>query len=73
KGENDLSHQPISFGGMLQKTAQFVQSTPVQPAPAPEVEPVAPTEPMADFQQASQNKPKLADRFRGLIGSMFDE
>ncbi|WP_456114523.1 cell division protein FtsA C-terminal domain-containing protein, partial [Streptococcus sp.] len=30
-------------------------------------------EPMADFQQASQNKPKLADRFRGLIGSMFDE
>ncbi|WP_218840586.1 hypothetical protein, partial [Tannerella forsythia] len=26
-----------------------------------------------DFQQDSQNKPKLADRFRGLIGSMFDE
>lgn len=58
---------------MIQKTAQFVQSTPVQPAPTPEVEPVEPTEPMADFQQASQNKPKLADRFRGLIGSMFDE
>ena len=73
KGEVALTHQPISFGGMIQKTAQFVQSTPVQPAPAPEVEPVAPTEPMADFQQASQNKPKLADRFRGLIGSMFDE
>ena len=73
KGEVALIHQPISFGGMIQKTAQFVQSTPVQPAPTPEVEPVEPTEPMADFQQASQNKPKLADRFRGLIGSMFDE
>jgi len=73
KGDEGLFQQPLSFGGMIQKTAQFVQSTPVQPAPAPEVEPVAPTEPMADFQQASQNKPKLADRFRGLIGSMFDE
>ena len=73
KGEVALTHQPISFGGMIQKTAQFVQSTPVQPVPAPEVEPVAPTESMADFQQVSQNIPKLADRFRGLIGSMFDE
>ena len=58
---------------MIQKTAQFVQSTTVQPAPTPEVEPVAPEEQVADFQQTSQNKPKLADRFRGLIGSMFDE
>ena len=43
KGDEGLFQQPLSFGGMIQKTAQFVQSTPVQPAPAPEVEPVAPT------------------------------
>ena len=73
KGDEGLFQQPLSFGGMIQKTAQFVQSTPVQPAPTPEVEPVAPAEQDADFQQTSQNKPKLADRFRGLIGSMFDE
>ena len=73
KGDEGLFQQPLSFGGMIQKTAQFVQSTSVQPAPTPEVEPVAPAEPIADFQQTSQNKPKLADRFRGLIGSMFDE
>jgi len=73
KGDEGLFQQPLSFGGMIQKTAQFVQSTTVQPAPTPEVEPVAPEEQVADFQQTSQNKPKLADRFRGLIGSMFDE
>ena len=36
------------------------------------VEPVAPAEQVANFK-TSQSKPKLADRFRGLIGSMFDE
>ncbi|TVX63944.1 hypothetical protein AZJ28_12685, partial [Streptococcus pneumoniae] len=32
--------------------------------------PVAPKE---EFQASSQSKPKLTERFRGLIGSMFDE
>ena len=43
-----------------------------QPTPVETVQetPVAPKE---EFQASSQSKPKLTERFRGLIGSMFDE
>ena len=75
KGEDTLRHQPINFGGMIQRVTQVSQPTPIQPVPNTEVEPPASTNVVAPKEDkvSSQNKPKIADRFRGLIGSMFDE
>lgn len=75
KGEDSLRHQPINFGGMIQRVTQVSQPTPIQPASNTEVEPSASTNVVAPKEDkvSSQNKPKIADRFRGLIGSMFDE
>ena len=74
-GEDNLRHQPINFGGMIQRVTQVAQPTQVQPVPNTEVEPLASTNVVApkEDKASSQNKPKIADRFRGLIGSMFDE
>lgn len=75
KGEDTLRHQPINFGGMIQRVTQVAQPTPIQPVQNTEVEPSASTNVVAPKEDkvSSQNKPKIADRFRGLIGSMFDE
>ena len=75
KGEDTLRHQPIDFGGMIQRVTQVAQPTPIQPVQNTEVEQSASTNVVAPKEDkvSSQNKPKIADRFRGLIGSMFDE
>ena len=75
KGEDALRHQPINFGGMIQRVTQVAQPTPIQPVQNTEVEQSASTNVVAPKEDkvSSQNKPKIADRFRGLIGSMFDE
>ena len=75
KGEDTLRHQPINFGGMIQRVTQVAQPTPIQPVQNTEVEKSASTNVVAPKEDkvSSQNKPKIADRFRGLIGSMFDE
>ena len=75
KGEDTLRHQPINFGGMIQRVTQVAQPTPIQPVQNIEVEQSASTNVVAPKEDkvSSQNKPKIADRFRGLIGSMFDE
>ena len=75
KGEDTLRHQPINFGGMIQRVTQVAQPTPIQPVQNTEAEPSASTNVVAPKEDkvSSQNKPKIADRFRGLIGSMFDE
>ena len=75
KGEDTLRHQPINFGGMIQRVTQVAQPTPIQPVQNTEVEQSASTDVVAPKEDkvSSQNKPKIADRFRGLIGSMFDE
>ena len=75
KGEDTLRHQPINFGGMIQRVTQVSQPTPIQPVQNTEVEQSASTNGVAPKEDkvSSQNKPKIADRFRGLIGSMFDE
>ena len=75
KGEDTLRHQPINFGGMIQRVTQVAQPTPIQPVQNTEVEQSASTNVVAlkEDKVSSQNKPKIADRFRGLIGSMFDE
>ena len=52
----------------------IIQSTPVQPATAAtEITSDSGLAPRDEFQASSQDKPKLTDRFRSLIGSMFDE
>ena len=75
KGEDTLRHQPINFGGMIQRVTQVAQPTPIEPVQNTEVEQSASTNVVAPKEDkvSSQNKPKIADRFRGLIGSMFDE
>ena len=75
KGEDTLRHQPINFGGTIQRVTQVAQPTPIQPVQNTEVEQSASTNVVAPKEDkvSSQNKPKIADRFRGLIGSMFDE
>ena len=75
KVEDTLRHQPINFGGMIQRVTQVAQPTPIQPVQNTEVEQSASTNVVAPKEDkvSSQNKPKIADRFRGLIGSMFDE
>ena len=75
KGEDTLRHQPINFGGMIQRVTQVAQPTPIQPVQNTEVEQSASTNVVAPKEDkvSSQNKPKIADRYRGLIGSMFDE
>ena len=75
KGEDTLRHQPINFGGMIQRVTQVAQPTPIQPVQNSEVEQSVSTNVVAPKEDkvSSQNKPKIADRFRGLIGSMFDE
>lgn len=75
KGEDTLRHQPINFGGMIQRVTQVSQPTPIQSASDTEVESLASTNVVAPKEDkvSSQNKQKIADRFRGLIGSMFDE
>ena len=75
KGEDALRHQPINFGGMIQRVTQVAQSASVQPISHTEIEPLPSTNGASSGEEkpSSQNKQKIADRFRGLIGSMFDE
>ena len=75
KGEDDLRHQPINFGGMLQRVTQVAQSTTIHPTTNTDMEALPSTNEVNTVEEkpSSQNKPKIADRFRGLIGSMFDE
>ena len=72
KGDEFLRQKPINFGIPNQRLNPVAQPSPAQAAPAETVQetPVAPKE---EFQASSQSKPKLTERFRGLIGSMFDE
>lgn len=71
KGDESLRQQPIDFrflGQMKQPISQQSSFSEVkEPVPVQSVETVAPL--------PSENKPKgkLSDRFRSLIGSMFDE
>ncbi len=75
KGEDALRHQPINFGGMIQRVTQVAQSATIHPTTNTEMEALPSTNEISTVEEkpSSQNKPKIADRFRGLIGSMFDE
>ena len=74
RGDEFLRQKPINFGVSNQSVTPIIQSTPVQPATAAtEITPDSGLAPRDEFQASSQDKPKLTDRFRSLIGSMFDE
>ena len=72
KGDEFLRQKPINFGIPNQRLNPVAQPSPAQAAPAETVQ-EAPVAPKEEFQVSSQSKPKLTERFRGLIGSMFDE
>ena len=73
RGDESLRHQPIDY----RSSAQLV--SPVSPRPVfntvttPESETTQSVEPVAPLQSEEKSKGKLTDRFRSLIGSMFDE
>ena len=73
RGENALSHQSLDFRSSAQPVS------PVSPRPVfntvttPEPETNQSVEPVAPLQSEEKSKGKLTDRFRSLIGSMFDE
>lgn len=73
RGDQSLRHQPIDF----RNSAQSV--SPVSPRPVSntvttsEPETTQSVEPVAPLQSEEKSKGNLTDRFRSLIGSMFDE
>ena len=74
KGDEFLRQKPISFGVPTQSVTPISQPAPIQPAPTvAENTQEGTVAPKDEFQVTSQNKPKLTERFRSLIGSMFDE
>ena len=74
KGDEFLRQKPISFGMPTQNVAPISQPTPAQPTTTvAENAQESTATPKDEFQVNSQNKPKLTERFRSLIGSMFDE
>ena len=73
RGERTVSHQSLDFINSAQPVSPvsprsvFNTVTPSEPETTQSVEPVAP------LQSEEKSKGKLTDRFRSLIGSMFDE
>ncbi|MBZ2110401.1 cell division protein FtsA [Streptococcus infantis] len=73
RGDQSLRNQPIDFRNSAQPVSPvsprsvFNTVTPSEPETTQSVEPVAP------LQSEEKSKGKLTDRFRSLIGSMFDE
>ena len=73
RGERTLSHQSLDFINSTQSVS------PVSPRPVfntvttSEPETTQSVEPVAPLQSEEKSKGKLTDRFRSLIGSMFDE
>ena len=73
RGDESLRHQPIDFRNSAQPVS------PVSPRPVfntvttSEPETTQSVEPVTPLQSEEKSKGKLTDRFRSLIGSMFDE
>lgn len=73
RGDESLRHQPIDY----RSSAQLVSPVSTRPVfntvTTPEPETTQSVEPVAPLQSEEKSKGKLTDRFRSLIGSMFDE
>ena len=73
RGDESLRHQPIDYRNSAQPVSP-VSSRPVfNTVTTSEPETTQSVESVAPLQSEEKSKGKLTDRFRSLIGSMFDE
>ena len=73
RGDESLRHQPIDFRSSAQPVAPVSPRSIFNTVTTPEPETTQSVEPVAPLQSEEKSKGKLTDRFRSLIGSMFDE
>ena len=73
RGDESLRHQPIDFRSSAQPVSPVSQRPVFNTVTTPEPETTQSVEPVAPLQSEEKSKGKLTDRFRSLIGSMFDE
>ena len=73
RGEHALSHQPLDFRSSAQPVSPVSTRPVFNTVTTSEPETTQSVEPVAPLQSEEKSKGKLTDRFRSLIGSMFDE
>ena len=73
RGDESLRHQPIDFRNSAQPVSPVSPSPVFNTVTTSEPETTQSVEPVAPLQSEEKSKGKLTDRFRSLIGSMFDE
>lgn len=73
RGDESLRHQPIDFRSSAQPVSPGSPRPVFNTVATPEPETTQSVEPVAPLQSEEKSKGKLTDRFRSLIGSMFDE
>ena len=73
RGDQSLRHQPIDFRNSAQPVSPVSPSPVFNTVTTSEPETTQSVEPVAPLQSEEKSKGKLTDRFRSLIGSMFDE
>ena len=73
RGDESLRQQPINFRSTVPPTSNVTQRPVFSPVASSEPEVHGVAEPVGMNQSEEKPKGKLTDRFRSLIGSMFDE
>lgn len=73
RGDESLRQQPINFRSTVPPTSNVTQRPVFSPVASSEPEVHGVAEPVSMNQSEEKPKGKLTDRFRSLIGSMFDE
>lgn len=73
RGDESLRHQPIDFRSSAQPVSPGSPRPVFNTVATPEPETTQSVEPVPPLQSEEKSKGKLTDRFRSLIGSMFDE
>ena len=73
RGEQSLRNQPIDFRNSAQPVSPVSPRPVLNTVTTSETETTQSVEPVAPLQSEEKSKGKLTDRFRSLIGSMFDE
>lgn len=73
RGDQSLRNQPIDFRNSAQPVSPVSPRSVFNTVTPSESEITQSVEPVAPLQSEEKSKGKLTDRFRSLIGSMFDE
>ena len=73
RGDQSLRNQPIDFRNSAQPVSPVSPRSVFNTVTTSEPETTQSVEPVAPLQSEEKSKGKLTDRFRSLIGSMFDE